>query len=382
VAKFPKTLVLSWSVPPAASGMGTVMHNLLSQFTANEMVAVGAYYVGHSGSKWSKEKPRILFGMLNPPEYWRGHRWILLLQLPLLIIVSVWALLFFGCKAIFVVYPNQLFLFTGYLLSRIFKKPLYVYFHNTYLEDSQDSRFAHWLQPRVFEHARHTFVMSEGLLAYYKKLYPQLKCSALIHTTMVYPKNTNINLPPVHTPVRLVFAGSVNASCADAMGRFIKLIKSDSGYYLNIYSGMHRETFRQMGFLLDNMSITNVPYDQLLGCLQNSDIVIHPHGFTGSMAAHEYETIFPTKTLEYLLSGRPILAHLPRNCSLANFYTSHDCALQIHEPSVEALRDGLMQICNDANLRKKLVTNALEAARLYYAPKVIDHMRKIMREDI
>ena len=377
-AEFPKTLVLSWSVPPAASGSGTVMHNLLSQFTRNEMVTVGAYYAGHARSNWSKEKPRIFYGMVHPPEYWRGHRWILLLQLPLLIFTSIWALLFFRCKAVFVVYPDHLFLLTGYLLSRFFDKPLYVYFHNTYLENFQDSRLAHWLQPRIFKRARHIFVMSEGLLAFYKKLYPNLKCSTLVHTTSVYPKDTSINLPPIHVPVRLVFAGGVNASCAEAMGRFMKLIKSDSGLSLNIFSGLRQETFHQMGILSANVAIANVPYDQLIKYMQDADVVIHPHGFLGTMADHEYETIFPTKTLEYLLSCRPILAHAPKNSFLANFYAKYECALVIHEPSVEALQDGLMQICKDVDLRTRLVANALEAARLFYAPVVIKHLRQVM----
>ena len=42
---FPKTLVLSWCVPPAANGSGIVLSNLLRQFRSDEIVAVGAFYV-------------------------------------------------------------------------------------------------------------------------------------------------------------------------------------------------------------------------------------------------------------------------------------------------------------------------------------------------
>lgn len=354
------------------------MHNLLSQFTPAEMVAVGAYYVGHARSIWTKEKPHIFYGLIHPPENWRGHRWILLLQFPALLLTSIWVLFFFRCKVIFVVYPDHLFLLAGYLLSKIFNKPLYAYFHNTYLENNPNSRLAHWLQPMVFKRAKHIFVMSEGLESYYKKLYPDLKCSALVHTTMKYLEADNVVLPPIHNPLRLVFAGNVNASCSEAMGRFVKLIKNNPEFSLQIYSGMRKKTFQNIGIFSDNIVIANVPYDFLLNHIQKADVVIHPHGFLGEMALHEYETIFPTKTIEYLQCRRPILAHVPADSFIAKFYRERDCALLVCEPTVEALYEGLMQISKDDALRKKLVTNALKAARRFYAPNVIQRLRDVI----
>ena len=62
-----------------------------------------------------------------------------------------------------------------------------------------------------------------------------------------------------------------------------------------------------------------------------------PHGFAGPLVPEEYLTIFPTKTIDYLLSQRPILAHMPADSFIAEFYRRHDCALVVDEPAVERL---------------------------------------------
>lgn len=378
-AEFPKTLVISRSVPPAATGSGIVMHNLLRQFTKDEMIVVGAYYVGHPQSEWHNKYPKIIYGAIHPPEFWRGHRWLRIIQFPLLFIISLWTLLFRQCQVILTIYPDDIFLFTGYLLSRLFQKPLFLYFHNSYLENSPENSFAKWLQPRVFSRAKHIFVISDGLKNYYNNLYPDVKFSSLTHTIPDLPDRALIEEPPLHSPIRLVFAGNVNGSCEDAARRFAQLINDDPDFELHIFSGMSPKSFRQRGFTGNNIIIKTVPYDQLLEKMRKGDIVIHPHGFLGPMAEHEYQTIFPTKTIEYLLCQRPILAHLPESCYLAEFYRKHDCALIVSEPTLDALKRGIESLYK-GDLRLRLVNNALKVAHQFYAPLVANKLRQTVTD--
>jgi len=96
---------------------------------------------------------------------------------------------------------------------------------------------------------------------------------------------------------------------------------------------------------------------------------------TSKFAQEEIKTIFPTKTIEYLISGRPILAHLPADCFLAEFLRSHDCALIVDEPSLEALKRALAILRQDEALRSKLVCNAMQAAKQFEAHEVARQMR-------
>ena len=171
-----------------------------------------------------------------------------------------------------------------------------------------------------------------------------------------------MKLLSLHTPLRLVFAGNINASCAEASGRFLQWFQQNPGVTLAIYSGMEASQFELLGFCGERISVETVPYHVLLNCIRHGDILIHPHGFNGAMQPEEYRTMFPTKTLEYLVSQRPILAHLPGDSFLANFYRKYDCALIVDEPTLEALSKGISRLCSDADLRLRLVRNALKAA--------------------
>jgi len=378
-AKLPKTMLLSWGVPPAAIGSGIVIQNLARQFEPHEMVVVGAWYPFHPPSEWQPTWPHIVYGMIQPPFTWRGELWLRRLQWPLLLLVSLWVLLNHSCQVILCVFPDELFLLAGYLLSKLTRKPLFLYLHNTFADAKPNDPFFHWLQERVFSSARHAFVMSEGMQAFFHKKYPKLDCSPLPHiinAPIVLP--SELIIPDLHQPLRLVFTGNINSSCSDAAGRLKEWIILNPDSTLNIYSGMDPSQFARLGFQGEQIRIKTVSYDILLSCIREGDILIHPHGFTGAMQPIEYQTIFPTKTLEYLVSQRPILAHLPGDCFLAQFYRKHDCALIVDDPAIEAFSDGVSRLRSDPELRLRLVKNALKAALLFQGPIISDHFRKVV----
>ena len=83
----------------------------------------------------------------------------------------------------------------------------------------------------------------------------------------------------------------------------------------------------------------------------------------------------PTRTIEYLLCGRPILAHAPADWYLTRFLKQHDCALLVTEPSVSALLQAVEQLRADQALRARLVRNALRAAKMFDARRVARILR-------
>lgn len=378
ISSFPKTLVLARSLPPAATGSGIVMTNLLRQFDCDEMVAVGAYFLNQPKSRWELSWPDLIYGMLEFQKDW-GKVWVRRIQWPLLFLTGLSTAVLQNCQTILVIYPDDLFLLAGYILCRITNKPLYVYLHNTYLESKPNNRFAQWLQANVFARARHVFVMSVGMQKFYQRKYPNLDCSPLVHTfNETLPEPHEVQEQDLHNPVNLVFIGNITASCADAANRVLRFVKQESSVTLRIYSGMNQEVLTRLGFSGVNISSKTVPYDVLLEHMRDGDIMIHPHGFHGTLVQTEFKTIFPTKTIEYLLSQRPILAHLPSDCYLADFYRQHQCALLIHEPEIDALKAGVAQLVADPEFRRRLVYNALVAVRQFRAPIVANHLRQVL----
>lgn len=91
--------------------------------------------------------------------------------------------------------------------------------------------------------------------------------------------------------------------------------------------------------------------------------------------------MFPTKTIEYLFSGRPILAHTPPGCFLTEFLRAHACALVIDRADPEVVMEGVSRIVNDDELRASLVRNALVTAGMFRAEEVASHLRHVLCGD-
>ena len=78
----------------------------------------------------------------------------------------------------------------------------------------------------------------------------------------------------------------------------------------------------------------------------------------------ELSTIFPTKMIEYLAVGRPIVAHCPENYCLAKFINQYKCGLVLGDPTHEGIISDLRKL-NDATFRETISQNALKTIDLF-----------------
>ena len=378
-----RVLLISWGVPPETAGSAIIVGNLAKQFTREEMVVVGERPSSRPAVFWKEDWPEIISVTYGWSPARRGARWWRRCQVPLFLLRCLYQAKKHRCTSVLVVFPNEEFLLVGYLIAKLTKARLYPYFHNTFVEQCTPGplrqRAARWLQSRVFEEAAHIFVMSEGMVELYRERYPQLRCSALVHSF-----NEDIPdcpPPPVPaTPVRFVMSGNINASCAEAAGRVCAAItRIDSR--LTILSGTPKQYLESLGILREGVQYETVSRDLVLSRLSEADIVILAHGFSGGLSEVEYRTIFPTKTIEYLICGRPILAHTPPGCYLARFLRTHECALIVDTPDTGAILAAVQRLREDADLRASLVRNALRTAKLFHAPVVASELRAILERD-
>jgi glycosyltransferase involved in cell wall biosynthesis len=375
-----KVLLISWGVPPETTGSAIIVGNLAKQFTPEEMVVVGERPPERPSVCWKEDWPEIVYITQGWPPARRGARWWRRCQFPLLLFRSLYLARKHRCTNILVVFPNEEFLLAGYLTAKLTNARFYPYFHNTFLEqcalNSVHHRMAQWLQSRVFDEADHIFLMSEGMVELYRERYPKVRCSALLHS---FNEDIPEFLPPPEpaSPVRFVMSGNINASCTDAATRVSSAIaRIDSR--LTILSGSPKQYLDKLGILREGGHYETVSRDLVLSRLSEADIVILAHGFKGSLSEEEYRTIFPTKTIEYLICGRPILAHTPPNCYLTRFLRRHQCALVVDTADEEAILTAVRRLREDADLRASLVRNALQTARQFHAPVVASGLRAIL----
>jgi glycosyltransferase involved in cell wall biosynthesis len=372
-----RLLLLSWKIPPDTSGSGIIVGNLAKQFSPEELVLAGEHPYRRPAVAWKDEWPEIVYLTTGWPDTRRGARFWRKVQFPALVLRCLQTIKRHRCTSMMVTFPSEEFLLAGYVTSLLTGIPMYAYFHNTYVEQRRPGsihfRFAAWVQSRVFRRAVHTFVMSSGMVELYRERYPDLECSALVHS---FNEDIPEFTPPPRpgNPPRFVLCGNVNDSCADAAVRMCAAIAHIKGA-LTIVSGTSKDSLQRLGILNAGVRYETVSRDVVLNYLRDADIVVLPHGFSGGLSEEEYRTIFPTKTIELLISGRPILAHAPPRCYLTRFLRERDCALVVDAPQVEAVLAGIERLRSDADLRSHLVRNALHAAESFRASRIACTMR-------
>jgi hypothetical protein len=86
-------------------------------------------------------------------------------------------------------------------------------------------------------------------------------------------------------------------------------------------------------------------YERLLTHLAGCDLLYLPLAFfdTPNVTTDSLQYAFPTKSLDYLVSGTPILVHSPRHFELSRFFTSHHCGLVVNEAGPVAVEAWLQR---------------------------------------
>jgi len=157
-----------------------------------------------------------------------------------------------------------------------------------------------------------------------------------------------------------------------------KIVNRREDCRLTTYSGTDDWYFAKTGVCGPRIAHSRVAYDEVTATLQSHDILLLPHGLSGGWSDAEYATIFPTRTISYLLAGRPILAHTRSDCFLTRWLREHDCAEIVDRADERALSDALDRLRDDTPRREQLVRNACAAARQFHAPVVAAKLREIV----
>jgi hypothetical protein len=383
-----RTLVVSWVSPRAHTGSGVIVRNLLGCFTAAEVEIVSEYDRQEDLALWTADLPPI--HILNPFVGFvtRGRstaRWLNVRRMVRQVKRIAREM---RAERILTLFPDDYHLYIGYRCSKDLGIPLYTWFHNTYLDAKQGYRrfLAHWLQPAVFRHSRLNMVMSDGMLEFMSHRYPGVKFATLQHGFSIPAVDADLLAQSAHVPrsgrVRFCYTGNLNHSCEDATGRLVSALATRPNFELHVHSPTPRQCWDRLGVDCSGVHFHD-PTSALNGfakVLQSYDVLLLPLGLTGRLPTAEYKTIFPTRAIPLLTSGRPILAHAPSDSFLARFLRDRDCAFVADQPDHEHLLRMIDQILSDPVACRSKVRNAIHSAKYFEVNQVSARLRELLQQ--
>lgn len=382
-----KILMVSWSILPNMGGSSVIAENLAKNFSNAEMHVLGSRGLRLKNIPLrdpNKAKFHYFFTELS--LFGRGARffeWFGKWRFKQLTNQIKSIAQKEQIDHIIGIYPNALYCHAACLAAKELGISFSSYFHNTYIENKAITNpKAAEIQAEIFDYSQNIFVMSKGMQQFYEKKYTSKKFIPLVHTFNQFPKgNTEIKtLDSDKTHYKLVAIGNFNESNMDATQRFVNAIKDNPKYSLSLYTHVPTILLKNRG--LDTDGIVHkglVSPDEVHERLQEYDICVLTHGFTGGYGAIEYQTIFPTRTIPLLLSGKPIIAHSPKGSFLNDFITENACAELIDEANTNDIIKGLEKIINDQNYQKQLIENSQKTAHQFLGETVIQKLKKHLK---
>lgn len=379
-----KILLVSSSILPLSGGSSVIVESLAQNFKREELTVFGS-------STWRPKpvegrhssKPQFIYFFSEIYFMGRGNRyfrWFRKLRLKKLYRSLEKFIIQNKVTHVIGVYPNIEYCLAACRVAKKVGLPFYAYFHNTYIENTEinDPEALAW-QQEIFNASKSIFVMSKGMQSYYEEKYKLNKFIPLVHTFNDYPNSESLTgVPGSEKQVyNLVAIGNFNESNLEATKRFLSAIKNNPKYRLSIYTHVPK-------ILMDKRGLDSTQYDhmgavapdQVHDVIQQYDICILTHGFTGGYGDVEYKTIFPTRTIPLLLSGKPILVHSPKGSFLNQFVIENECGCLVDSPQEEGVIAGLEKVANDVQYQKQLVEKAKETAKLFYGPQVADELKR------
>jgi len=357
-------LILSYSFPPCTRGAPTLMYNLCKYLPKKsfQVITADSELAVHAGDYDSKYVLNCSTIRLPVRDYGvrAGLKFFFLTILTGILLNKRGE---FDC--LLSVYPSEYDLYAAYVLRKITRKPLIIYMHDLFSEVRKDAwLYSIWrsIERKIFSSASEIIVTNERFRDYYlkrgvAKVMVLQSCMDLNEENQ-QAASQNISLKKPSKKLRIVFTGLVYKANEDAILCFLKASEKVKDVEV-VFATASKKDY------LKNVSVGYLPKKACYELQRNADVLFLPLSFDNSYP-EEIECAFPTKALEYLAAGRPILAIVPEGTFSEEFVERNEIGIVVTELSEQRVMDAIERL-RDKEARKVFSENASKAAPLYDA---------------
>lgn len=268
----------------------------------------------------------------------------LFIKTPLLVVLGIYNVIRLRPKKILTIYFGVEWICSAWLVSKLTGVSLSYYCHDPFKEKFENRK--NWIRKWVGRIERITLRSSNVIVLYdslgnlYKEIYG-IDSGLLPH--VIDPSPTEAPVKEDET-LHIGFAGSIYDNNKDLIESLVEFVDQRKPIRLRLYGVMGEglKTWMQ-NKLGERVSISFVSgYSELLDKLSKCDILYLPLSFTGSrdLPRKCLQYVIPTKVIDYLNTGVPILLHCPADYALYDFLKQFDNAFWIEnfeDPSLESV---------------------------------------------
>lgn len=367
----PMLTVVSRSFPPQVSGSAILLANLLSAYPGKVTAVAGYNHESKSDPAFMSPCPTI---HLTLPHFLPRVFDLLRKRIPTVMYRSLQGLIRrrlieLGTKVVFAAFPPEVYLVATFLAARELSLPFYAHVHDLWLENrppgSEEARFAERWEPIVLKEATRVLCMTEAMQDHYRNKYG-IEPELLSHTI---PKEDYLRAPltlraPRMARSTILFVGAVqpgmNLDALKVLAFASELLPEE--YQLVYCTDADLTNLRNQGICSSRLQAKYVSRAEVRLLQSEAHVLVAPLSHKNCIV-DEVRTVFSTKLLEYLVSGRPIVVFGPKDSYHVESARKNGWGYVVTEDSPSALSAAIVKVARDENLAAHLVRAALKEAR-------------------
>lgn len=237
-------------------------------------------------------------------------------------------------KEIIFIYPSSFTLKVMILvLLGMTTKNCSVWYHNSYSLNRRYQKVYSLWEKWLIEKSYRVYFLSEGLQSAYVNNQMLNKRASILHHVFKKPEKNNSH--STTTKKKLGISGNIDDSCRQALERLISETRQFNSHSL-IYIGKKNKVFRQierkLDFVCEHIDFQND--SEFIDAMNNIDIHVVLLSSFGRFTKIEYETIFPTRLIQIISTGRPFVTIAPQNSFLCKEITNLTNQIVFTETSI------------------------------------------------
>jgi len=373
-----KVLLCTKSFPPVVGGSSFLLYELLRH--------------------WAKNSLYVIHGINDPPitgthnlPFWRKQIKVFYNNKVTLKVQNRWPQIFLilikrkirqtikqqKITHIYAHYPNAAFVVAAYLVAKEKSLPLTIYYDILWDQgnDTPDSRLAKKYEKLIVNYAINRFAITEFALSHLENKH-KLSFDLIPHTAnLEFIKNSSNSEKEASIP-KFHFAGGIYDNMnKDSLLRIYQAICAlFDDFELELCTNEIPSEFKGD----KRVKQRYYTHEELILSQQSSDLLLLPQAFN-SKVPEMIKNNFPTKTMEYVCSGTPILVHSPEDSYLTYVAKKHHFGLLIEEENISRLKEGILLILKNNSLKEELTKNAISFAKqrdsVYWSKYLLERIK-------